>query len=153
MNAFEKLLVKLVEVDLEFAVIGGFACAFNGWARSTLDVDILLKFDKQNIKLLLKTLSKWGEGAADELTEDDFTNEPGAIRIIEDFPLDIFIRIANLSYNDIQDDIKYFELTSENNTINIPYVNAKTLIKIKSISHREQDKIDVIVLKDIVNKK
>ena len=148
-NTFEKLLVRLVKVDLEFAVIGGFACAFNGWARSTLDIDILLKFDKKNIKLLLKTLSKWGEGAANELTEDDFTDEPGAIRIIEDFPLDIFIRIADLTYVDIEANIKYYELA---NKIKIPYVNAKTLLKIKSISHREQDKIDVIMLKNIINK-
>jgi|GEM_PF-3133049 len=36
--------------------------------------------------------------------------------------------------------------------INIPYISAKTLIKIKSISKREQDKIDVIVLKNIIKK-
>ncbi|MCK5851477.1 hypothetical protein KAH27_00480 [bacterium] len=150
MNAFEKLLVKLVEAKLYFAVIGGFACAFNGWARSTLDVDILLKYDKQNIKLLLEILSDWGDGAANELSENDFTYEPGAIRVIEEFPLDIFIRIADLTYVDIEADIKYYELS---NKIKIPYVNAKTLLKIKSISHREQDKIDVIMLKNIVNKK
>ena len=61
MNAFEKLLVKLVDAKIAFAVIGGFACAFNGWTRSTLDVDILLKYDKQNVKLLLEILSDWGD--------------------------------------------------------------------------------------------
>ena len=126
-NAFEKLLGKLVEAKIDFAVIGGFACAFNGWARSTLDVDILLKYDKQNIKLLLEILSGWGDGAADELSESDFTNEPGAIRIIEEFPLDIFIRIADLTYVDIKANIKYYELA---NKIKIPYVNAKTLLKL-----------------------
>lgn len=151
MNSFEKLLAKLVDANVKFAVIGGFACAFNGWQRTTLDIDILLKLDKQNINLLLKILAEWGSGAARELSETDFSDEPGAIRIIEDFPLDIFTRIADLTYNDIIDNIKFFPLKTENNKIFIPYVNAKTLIKIKSISIRPQDKIDIQMLKKIIN--
>jgi hypothetical protein len=84
---FEKLLLMLSNGGVKFIVVGGVACALNGFVRSTDDLDILIEASEDNINLLLKILRTWGKGFAKELDVSDFPVSPGAIRLIEDFPL------------------------------------------------------------------
>jgi len=151
MNTYERLLAELVTHGVEFATVGGVACAFNGWLRATLDVDILVKRTPANLTRLLDVLSTIGAGAARQLTTDDFTDEPGAIRIIEDFPIDVFTRVSGFTYEAVTDHIKYACLSHEEQDVQIPYVDAATLRKIKSASAREQDILDVQALTRIIN--
>jgi hypothetical protein len=50
MNVYDELLVLLADQEIEFITVGGLACAFNGYVRTTDDVDILIHRDKDNIK-------------------------------------------------------------------------------------------------------
>jgi hypothetical protein len=94
MSPFEKLLADLVKSDVRYVTVGGIACAFVGHVRATQDVDILVSPEPDNIRRLLKALESFGQGHARELDVKDFTVEPGAIRIVEDFPLDVFTIMA-----------------------------------------------------------
>lgn len=87
---FEELLLMLSEGQAKFIVVGGVACALNGFVRATDDLGILIEASNKNITQTLEILKKWGKGYADELEVSDFPVSAGAIRIIEDFPLDIF---------------------------------------------------------------
>lgn len=87
---FEKLLLMLLDGGVKFIVVGGVACALNGFVRATEDLDLLIEASEKNIDLMLKILKRWGNGYADELDVADFPVSPGAVRLIEDFPLDVF---------------------------------------------------------------
>ena len=138
---FERLLADLVRADVQFLVVGGVAVAMNGVVRATEDVDILLEGSRENIERLLRVLSGWGAGYARDLSPDDFTDEEGCVRLIEEFPVDLFIRMDGRRYADL---LAYRRVLAGETPI--PYVDAHGLILLKSGSHRPQDKLDVELL-------
>lgn len=100
--SFEKLLVRLVDHEVQFIVVGGVAVALQGYMRMTEDVDILIESSPNNVERLLRALADYGEGFARELSPGDFTDEEGAIRIIEESEycqIDIFTRMVGLHYS------------------------------------------------------
>ncbi|MCX7005269.1 MAG: hypothetical protein NTV22_18635 [bacterium] len=150
MSPYEKLLAALLAAKVEFAVIGGLACALCGWSRATVDIDLLVRHERANIERVLACLRGYGTGAARELTPDDFTDEPGAIRVMEGFAIDVFVRIVGLSYDDLVADIALTDIDAGGIPLRVPHLNAQALIKIKSASVREQDRFDVSALRRIV---
>jgi len=145
-SSFEKLLVLLVQSEVEFVTVGGIAVCLNGYVRLTEDVDILVGRDKKNIQKLIQTLSSYGEGYAAELTQEDFQDEEGAIRVIEvveSCQIDIFVRMQGLHLEDFQEDICFFQ-TSRG--VKIPFLGSKSLVRLESTSLREKDRVDVSVL-------
>ena len=153
MNSYEKLLADLVQARVEFVTVGALACAFNGWVRTTLDVDILVNRTPENVARLLKCLALVGEGAAAELRWEDFTDEPGAVRVIEEFPIDVFVRIGGVTYDEVMRGAEYHDVSAASGTVRIPYADAETLVRIKSSSLREHDKLDVLALQRIINER
>jgi acylphosphatase len=142
---FEKLLVALVCGKVDFVTIGGVACALNGFVRTTEDVDLLVAGDPENIQRLLAVLQNVGQGFARELSPSDFSDEEGAIRVIEEFPIDIFIRIGGRHIEDIHAHVRYSQIQG----IPVPYLSAEGLILLKKESVRDKDQIDVAALRRI----
>ncbi|HCU23499.1 MAG TPA: hypothetical protein DF383_00665 [Deltaproteobacteria bacterium] len=138
------MLVGLVEAEIEFVTVGGIACALNGLVRSTEDVDILVKRDAENIQRLLKFLGQYGEGFGAELNESDFADEEGALRVVEEFPLDIFTVMSGKHFEDFEKQIRRINLQGQL----IPYLSREALIELKKDSFRDKDKMDVIQLKN-----
>lgn len=56
MHGYEKLLNRLIDNDVEFVLIGGFAAVVHGCTTVTQDVDICCSFDESNMKRLLAAL-------------------------------------------------------------------------------------------------
>jgi len=146
-NPYEELLVALADGGVLFMTVGGIACALNGHVRSTQDVDILVKADAANIERLLAVLSHFGEGSARELSVVDFPLEAGAVRIIEDFPLDVFTLMMNRSYEDLLDHMLWWE----SDGARIPYLDAEGLILLKSSSPRPKDQLDIVALRSLTH--
>ena len=96
-----------------------------------------------NLARLLGFLRNRGEGCAAELTIDDFTDEEGAVRVIEEFPLDIFTRMSGWRYNDLA---QYCQL-HDIGTMKIPHLNPAGLILLKKKSLREKARVDVLALR------
>jgi len=141
-NAYERLLADLVEADVTFVTVGGIACALNGHVRATEDVDILVERTDANLERLLRCLVDFGEGHAAELGLHDFPDEEGAVRIIEDFPLDIFVRMGGRTYTDLAPHIRIWQ----RGPVRLPYLDLDGLIDLKRNSLRERDQIDVLAL-------
>lgn len=142
LNPFEELLVSLVDHKIDFMTVGGLACVLNGHVRATEDVDLIIKRTKENIQRLISFLSSYGQGYGGELSESDFTDEEGAIRVIEEFPIDIFVVMGGRHFEDLE---KYKQ-TEDVLGRHIPYLNKEGLILLKQNSVREKDKIDVVHL-------
>ena len=145
---YEKLLAKLARAEVKFIIVGGVAVALNGFVRTTEDVDILIEASADNVVRLLDELGHFGEGHARELTAADFSDSEGAIRIIEDFPLDVFTIIRGKRYADLVGTTK----TTRIDDFEVRYLNAEGLIALKSDSQRDQDRIDVSALRSLQDK-
>lgn len=142
---FEKLLVRLADHGVQFIVVGGVAVALQGYLRTTEDLDVLVEASRENVTRLLDALSDYGEGFARELTADDFTDDEGAIRVVEESEfcqIDIFTRMTGLYYPDLLPDAGTLDLSGRS----IRYASNASLIRLKSSSVREKDRLDVIAL-------
>jgi len=142
LTTFENLLSALAVAQVDFLCVGGVACALCGFVRATEDVDILIAREHANLEKLLAVLRSFGEGAAAELTPDDFSDEEGAIRVVEDFPVDIFVRMSGNTYADLLPHRRWHEVGGRR----IPYLGPAGLILLKQTSWREKDRIDVAAL-------
>ncbi|MEN3368936.1 MAG: hypothetical protein V7609_1079 [Verrucomicrobiota bacterium] len=140
---YEKLLENLARAEVKFIVVGGVAVALNGFVRTTDDVDILIEQSAENVSRLLKALASFGEGHARELSQKDFNQTEGAVRVIEDFPLDIFTVMRGLSYGDLSAHVRQTKI----NGATIGFLNADGLIRLKADSKREKDQIDIVALR------
>jgi predicted nucleotidyltransferase len=140
---YEKLLESLARAEVKFIIVGGVAVALNGFVRTTEDVDILIERSPENISRLLATLASFGEGHARELSPKDFDETEGAVRVIEDFPLDIFTVMRGASYGDFAGDRRQTTI----NGVKIDFLSADGLIRLKADSTREKDQIDIAALR------
>ena len=140
---FEKLLVALVSSGVDFAVVGGVAVSLNGYVRSTEDTDIIIDDSPENLNKLLRCLERWGEGWARELKVEDFSIHEGAIRLIEDFILDMFTRMKGKPLDYFRPRLRYLETRG----VRIPYLAPEDLVFLKQDSWRDKDKIDVQAMK------
>ena len=147
-NTYEGLLALLVQNKIRFMLVGGLAVSLNGFVRTTEDMDILVDDDPINLKQLLVCLDQFGEGYARELSVADFTDEEGAIRVQEEFDLDIFVRMRGKKYIDLAPYLREHEMADG---IRVPFLDAAGLISIKQGSDRDKDRIDVISLLNITN--
>ncbi|HAY20895.1 MAG TPA: hypothetical protein DCY27_01750 [Desulfobacterales bacterium] len=57
---FEQLLLLLSSGGIKFIVVGGVACALNGFVRAAEGVEILIESSEGNIKKMLDLLLSWG---------------------------------------------------------------------------------------------
>ena len=144
--SFEKLLVLLAKAGVDFVVVGGVAVSIQGYVRLTDDVDLLIEGSPSNINRLLDRLATYGEGFSSELSLDDFTDEEGAIRVVEEVEqcqIDIFTRISGRRYIDVIADADRFEVGG----YKIAVASKTSLIGWKSESAREKDQLDTLALR------
>jgi predicted nucleotidyltransferase len=140
---YEKLLVNLARAKVNFIVVGGVAVALNGFIRTTDDVDILIERSLENVTRLLETLKSFGAGHARALSFADFDETEGAIRVVEDFPLDIFTVMRGHRYAELVESIRQTNIGGAA----ISFLNADGLIRLKQDSTREKDQIDIAALR------
>lgn len=145
MQTFADLLTALSRHQVRYILVGGLAVELCGYSRTTHDVDILVEHEPDNLARLLGCLLAFGEGSARELSVEDFDLEEGCIRIIEDFPLDIFTVMSGRTYQELL----AYTAKHELNGIEVPYLNAAGLIALKRHSLRPKDQLDVQVLETI----
>ena len=142
---FEKLLGLLADGGVRFVLVGGVAVTLHGYVRLTEDIDVLIERTPGNVGRFLDTLADYGEGFAKELSPEDFSDEEGAIRIVEESEMsqiNVFTRISGLVYEELAADAEVFELGGRE----ILYASKAALIRLKSSSVREKDQLDVAAL-------
>ena len=148
--SFEKLLVLLADGGVDFILVGGLAVSLQGYVRFTEDVDILLSDDPANIRRFLNVMSRFGEGFARELTDDDFVDEEGAVRIIEETEecqLDVFTVMSGRKSGEVLSDADIFEASGRP----IHYASKASLIRWKERSVREKDRLDAAALRRLID--
>jgi hypothetical protein len=97
-----RIVALLEEEHADYALIGGYALALQGIVRLTEDVDILVAPTAENAERWVRALSRLPDGAARELEGDSTLHtEPYAIRINDEFTVDVMNSAPGLTWEDL----------------------------------------------------
>jgi hypothetical protein len=98
----QRIAELLEDERVDYALIGGYALALQGIVRLTEDVDILVEPSAENARRWVRALSRLPDGAAKELAGDETLHtEPYAIRINDEFTVDVMNSASGLTWKDL----------------------------------------------------
>ncbi len=144
---FRDLLLALHDARAAFVVLGGHAVAFHGHPRATKDLDVLVRADRENAKLVYRALAAFGAPlSAFEVGEADFATYDGMLQM--GFPplrIDILNRADGITFDEAIADGESFDLDGHR----IPVIGRAALLKNKRAAGREQDLADLKALERI----
>ena len=129
--------------NVKYLIIGGHACALHGHVRATVDIDILLKNDNENLENALSAVSELLPDITEKLTPSDIRDNI-VLKIIDQIELDLSIQAWSLDYEEGTRDMKTMIIDG----IIIPYPGIDELIKSKN-TQREIDQWDIKILTEI----
>jgi predicted nucleotidyltransferase len=144
---FRDLLLALCDAGAAFVVLGGHAVAFHGHPRATKDLDVLVRADRANAKLVYQALAAFGAPlSAFEVGEADFATYDGVLQMgVPPLRIDILNRADGITFDEAVADGESFDLAGRR----VPVIGRAALIKNKRAAGREQDLADVKAIERI----
>jgi hypothetical protein len=149
--AHQEMLFALIDHQVEFILVGGYAVIYHGYVRTTGDMDVWVRPTNENKKRLLEVFANLhfeSEGIK-QIEEMDFTevvvfhigNEPERI--------DFLSKVQGLNFDKAYG--KRQVLTVKEHQV--PFLHLDDLIVNKLLANRNQDKADIENLLKIRNRK
>jgi hypothetical protein len=145
------MLKSLLDGEVDFIMIGGYAVNFHGFSRPTGDLDLWLKPTEENKNKLLAVLEKNGfeKSSIEYVKSLDFSNAEvfcvGKVPIRVDF----LTRISGVDYEDAENK----KMIAEVEDMQIPVLHLEHLVLSKISNDRTKDKMDLEELQKIANMK
>jgi hypothetical protein len=134
----------LNEAGVDYALVGGYAIAAHGFNRFSEDIDILVNPVPENSQRWILALSRLPDGAAAELQgeSDVFASDKRyAIRINDEFTVDVMPSIAGLAWEEMQPHITSTQLDD----VTLKLLDLPGLLKTKQ-GVRPKDQMDAAVI-------
>ena len=143
----EDLLKLLNENKVEFVIIGATAFPVYGYARATLDMDLFVRPNIENIKKLRKTLIDFGYDLTGISHHDLMTNK----LLIRQYLIetDIHPFVTGISFEEIWTN----KIKSKFGKTEVYFPSLDDMIKMKEAAGRPKDQEDLKFLKKIREKK
>ena len=146
---FREFLKLLIENDVRFVVVGGYAVGVHGFPRYTGDMDVFVALDAQNASRIAAVFDAFGFGelgvsAADFQQENSIVEigrEPNKIRVLTG--------IDGVHFNGVYENRIEVDLDG----LRVPFIGIDDLLKNKQASGRSKDLIDLEELRRIKNGK
>lgn len=136
----------LNKYDIKYIMVGGFAVNLYGYARTTSDIDVLIKDDMANRKNLAKAFLELGYG---DISFEHLQFVPGwaNFHIGSGVQLDIMTSLKGVdkSFNEMLQLAPVAEIEG----VPVPFLHINHLIANKKSVDRSKDQIDVIELEKI----
>jgi hypothetical protein len=148
-NKFLTTLDTLTREGVEYILIGGFAVILYGLPRTTQDIDIIVKPDKENITRLKNALKLvFNDSSIDEITLEEL-KKYAVIRYgsQDGYFIDLIVKIGEFAdYNSLEFDT----ITVENKKIKI--ARPEALLRLKCNTVRPEDKRDALFLNELIKR-
>jgi len=163
---YEQVFSALHQKNIKYLVIGGIAVNIHGYPRSTGDLDIMLSFDKENIKEFIELIKSLGFIPKIPVRIEDLAD----LDKIEAWKTEKHMKVLSV-YNP-QNELEHIDIMMENcidfdkaylnremvtaRDIEISVIAIDDLIELKRIAGRKRDEIDILALqkiKEIKNEK
>jgi hypothetical protein len=152
--SFSAIASALEQADVRYLVAGGLAVAAHGYLRFTKDADLVVQLDPMNISRAFAALSSLGyrplvpivaEQFADAATREGWVRDKG-MQVLQfwsdahqETPVDVFVT-EPFPFDEEYDNALIKPL---HDAIPVRFVTIPTLIRMKEIADRPQDRIDI----------
>jgi hypothetical protein len=143
----QNFLLLLLEHDVEFILIAGYAVIYHGYERTTADMDLWLKPSNENRNKFIEALKQHGvnQHLLKTIRKMDFT-EPQVLYIGEKpNKIDFLTKLQSLDFEDVSSRKKYVSLGNSK----VPVIHFNDLVVSKMLADRPQDKADIDMLQKI----
>lgn len=144
---FADLLVELLDADVRFMLVGGYAVAHHGHPRATKDIDIWVCPDSENADRVIRALQSFGAPLASlGVTRDDFLTPGQTVQIgVTPLRIDLLTEIAGVDFESAWSARDRSELNLHGQR-EVPVLGRAQLLVNKRAAGRPQDLADVAAL-------
>jgi Uncharacterised nucleotidyltransferase len=152
--SFEAIARALEGAGVRYLVAGGLAVNAHGYLRFTKDVDLVVQLDPENLRRALSALKSLGyrpaipvtvEQFADATQREQWLREKG-MQVFQlwsdahiETPIDIFVS-EPFAFDEEYDRAVVKPLRDD---LPVRFVTIPTLIRMKELANRDQDRIDI----------
>lgn len=125
-----QLLLSLLNNNVSFILIGGYAVIYYGYERITGDMDIWLQPDNENRNKLLYALKDFGieESDLEKLEKTDFTVPQVSYFGAKPRRIDFLTKVSGINFNEAISQVNYFQLQNKQ----VPVIQYHDLILTKN---------------------
>ncbi len=131
-----RLAAKLNELGAKYIVVGGFAVITAGFARSTMDIDLLVDCSAENDAKVREALKILPDQAILEIGPGEI-EQYVVVRVCDEFTVDLMAKACGMSYFDAEGLIEYRDHLG----VRIPFASPALLWKTKQ-TYRDKDAVD-----------
>jgi hypothetical protein len=139
---FREFIASLNSNHVEYVIVGGYAMAFHGIPRYTGDIDFLIRVSPENAVRLERALRDFGFASVG-LGANDFLQAGRVVQL--GFPphrIDILTSITGVEF----DEIWQHRVVSEQDGLQVSYIDRESFIKNKRATGRARDRADLEAL-------
>jgi hypothetical protein len=128
---------------VEYLVVGGFAVAWHGYPRFTADIDFLIRPDRSNAELVVKTLADFGFSSL-MITPGDIAKPDQILQLgVKPNRIDVITSIAGVSFEEAWAS----RVPGSIDSIPVLFIGRDELIRNKESTGRIQDAADAEALR------
>lgn len=135
---------------VRFLMVGGFAVRFNGFNRSTEDIDLWLEDTSENRKNFRKAYADAGYGDYPSLETLQFVPGWTQFYVGDGIVLDIMTSMKGLEGKSFDECLSHARVADLNGVL-VPFLHINDLLANKKAVGRPKDQLDVIELEKIKN--
>jgi len=140
---FRGLLSILEKHDVRYLVVGGYAVMKYTEPRFTKNLDLWIATDETNSEAVFASLKEFGAPLKD-LSPSDFRNEGYFYQMGNPpFRLDVMMSLPGVSFEAAWANREMTQVAD----LTVPFISRTDLIRTKEVSGRDQDRIDVKMLR------
>ena len=133
---------ELNQRGAKYVVVGGFAIRAASYIRSTMDVDLIVAADAENEARVFAALATLPDQAASELHPGEL-QQYTVIRVADEILVDLMRSAGGIDYAEAAKDVVVHEVDG----VPIPFASPRLLWRMKAVTHREKDALDLVFLR------
>jgi len=129
---------------VSYAVIGGFAMIHYGYVRATMDIDLLVRPEPENIERIRRALSILEDKAVLDVRPDD-VKQYNVVRVADEVVIDLLAQACEVTLTDVAAEIEMEVVHG----VAIPFLSPKALLMTKQ-TPRDKDALDRLFLQELL---
>ena len=126
----------------KYVVVGGFGMRAANYNRRTMDVDLIVATDLENEAKVFGALSTLPDNAVRELQPGEL-QKYNVIRVGDEILVDLMGSAGGIDYAEASKDVMVREVDG----VPIPFASPRLLWRMKAVTHREKDALDLMFLR------
>lgn len=147
---FKEFIALMIDADVRFVMIGGFAYNLYRNPRATGDIDFIVSTDAINQTKLREVLTEFGFGSTLPPSDKPLIDRGKVLMLGRaPFRIDLLGEIDGVSFLDIEDTCRRFLIDG----IHIPVIAPELLLKNKQAAGRPKDLADAEALSEWLSSK